>query len=98
MVRRCRGYETRPPGPLSLTPATTFLGGQEWKMRLEVPAAVARWVMICTAISQESRKAALAELQRAARECDLLEVCLDRFGRAPGIADFVAAQPKPILF
>jgi 3-dehydroquinate dehydratase / shikimate dehydrogenase len=53
--------------------------------------------MICISISQESRRLALADMLNAARQCDLLEVRLDRFGKAPDVGEILAAKPKPII-
>jgi len=47
--------------------------------------------MICISIAQESRRLALADMLNAARRCDLLEVRLDRFGKAPDAATSVMA-------
>ena len=41
--------------------------------------------MICTSITQTSRRLAQADMQDAARQCDLLEVQVDRFGKAPEV-------------
>lgn len=53
--------------------------------------------MICITIAQESRRLALADMLNASRQCDLLEVRLDRFGKAPELGEIVAAKPKPII-
>jgi 3-dehydroquinate dehydratase/shikimate dehydrogenase len=53
--------------------------------------------MICISIAQESRRLALADMLNAAPQCDLLEVRLDRFGKAPDIAELLAARPKPVI-
>src|SRR5262245_38958718 len=34
----------------------------------------------------------------AARQCDLLEVRLDPFEKAPAVADLLEAKPKPVIF
>ena len=47
--------------------------------------------MICISINQESRRLALAEMLNAARSADLLEVRLDRFGKAPDPGDMAEA-------
>jgi 3-dehydroquinate dehydratase/shikimate dehydrogenase len=54
--------------------------------------------MICISIAQESRRFALVDMHNSARQCDLLEVRLDRFGKAPEIAELLAAKPKPVIF
>jgi 3-dehydroquinate dehydratase/shikimate dehydrogenase len=53
--------------------------------------------MICISINQESRRLALVDMLNAARQCDLLEVRLDRFGRAPELGELLAAKPKPVI-
>jgi 3-dehydroquinate dehydratase/shikimate dehydrogenase len=53
--------------------------------------------MICISIVQVSRRLALADMLNAARYCDLLEVRLDRFGKAPEVGDMLAVQPKPVI-
>lgn len=40
---------------------------------------------------------ALADMLNAARQCDLLELRLDRFGKAPDLGELLAARPKPII-
>jgi len=54
--------------------------------------------MICISIYQESRRFALVDMLNAARQCDLLEVRLDRFGKAPEVNEILAAKPKPVIF
>ena len=53
--------------------------------------------MICISINQESRRLALADMLNAARQADLLEVRLDRFGKAPDVGELVAKKPKPVI-
>jgi 3-dehydroquinate dehydratase/shikimate dehydrogenase len=53
--------------------------------------------MICISICQESRRFALVDMHNAAPQCDLLEVRLDRFGKAPEISELLAAKPKPVI-
>ena len=53
--------------------------------------------MICISIAQESRRFALADMINAARQCDLLEIRLDRFGKAPDVGELLAAKPKPVI-
>ena len=53
--------------------------------------------MICISINQESRRLALVDMLNAARQCDLLEVRLDRFGKAPELGELLAAKPKPVI-
>src|SRR3954462_6296773 len=53
--------------------------------------------MICISIAQESRRMALADMLNASRQCDLLEVRLDRFGKAPDVGELLPAKPKPVI-
>ncbi|MER3417075.1 MAG: hypothetical protein C4297_12810 [Gemmataceae bacterium] len=53
--------------------------------------------MICVSIYQESRRLALVDMLNAAGQADLLEVRLDRFGKAPDIGELLAARPKPVI-
>jgi 3-dehydroquinate dehydratase/shikimate dehydrogenase len=53
--------------------------------------------MICISLAQESRRMALADMLNAAPQCDLLEVRLDRFAKAPDIGELLAHKPKPII-
>jgi 3-dehydroquinate dehydratase/shikimate dehydrogenase len=53
--------------------------------------------MICISVVQESRRLALVDMLNASRQCDLIEVRLDRFGKAPEIGELIAGKPKPIL-
>src|SRR6516165_3946833 len=53
--------------------------------------------MICISINQESRRLALVDMLNAARQCDLLEVRLDRFGKAPELGELLAAKPEPVI-
>lgn len=53
--------------------------------------------MICISINQESRRLALVDMLNAARQCDLLEIRLDRFGKAPEVGELLAHKPKPVI-
>jgi 3-dehydroquinate dehydratase/shikimate dehydrogenase len=53
--------------------------------------------MICISIAEESRRLALADMLNAARQCDLLEVRLDRFGKAPDVGELLSVKPKPVI-
>lgn len=53
--------------------------------------------MICISINSESRRLALVDMFNAARQCDLLEVRLDRFGKAPDLGEILSNKPKPII-
>ncbi len=53
--------------------------------------------MICISIAQESRRFALVDMLNSAKQCDLLELQLDRFSKAPDIKELLAKRPKPII-
>jgi 3-dehydroquinate dehydratase/shikimate dehydrogenase len=53
--------------------------------------------MICISIGQESRRFALVDMMNAARQCDLLEIHLDRFLKALDLGELLAAKPKPVI-
>ncbi len=53
--------------------------------------------MICISVATESRRMAMADMLTAARQADLLELRLDRFGRAPDVRDLLAARRKPVI-
>jgi 3-dehydroquinate dehydratase/shikimate dehydrogenase len=54
-------------------------------------------VMICISINQESRRMALVDMINAASQCDLVEVRLDRFGRAPELGELLSHKPRPVI-
>src|SRR5437660_8725737 len=53
--------------------------------------------MICISIAQESRRLLLADMVNAGRQCDLIEVRLDRFLKAPELGEIIGAKPKPLI-
>src|SRR5437016_5432451 len=53
--------------------------------------------MLCISIAQESRRFALVDMHNSAQQCDLLELQLDRFGKAPDLGELLANKPKPII-
>lgn len=53
--------------------------------------------MICISIAQESRRLALVDMLNSAKQCDLLELQLDRFSKAPDLAEILANKPKPMI-
>ena len=53
--------------------------------------------MICISLAQASRRMALADMLNASRQCDLIEVRLDCFEKAPDIAELLANKPKPVI-
>src|SRR5207247_3225278 len=63
-----------------------------------VPSSPESYSMLCISIYQESRRFALVDMLNASRQCDLLEVRLDRFGKSPEVGELLAAKPKPIIF
>jgi 3-dehydroquinate dehydratase/shikimate dehydrogenase len=54
-------------------------------------------VMICISIAQESRRLVLADMLNASRQCDLLEVRLDRFAKAADVGELLANKPRPVI-
>lgn len=53
--------------------------------------------MICISINQESRRLAVVDMFNAAPQGDLLEVRLDRFGKAPDLGEILSVKPKPVI-
>jgi 3-dehydroquinate dehydratase/shikimate dehydrogenase len=53
--------------------------------------------MICISIAQESRRLALVDMFNAAKQCELLEIQLDRFGKAPDLGELLANKPGPVI-
>lgn len=53
--------------------------------------------MICISVTPESRQLAKVDLLNAARQCDLIELCLDRLLKEPDIKDLVDSSKKPVL-
>src|SRR4051794_7083450 len=53
--------------------------------------------MLAISINQESRRLALADMVNAGRAADLLELRLDRFGKAPDLGEFIARKPRPLI-
>jgi 3-dehydroquinate dehydratase / shikimate dehydrogenase len=53
--------------------------------------------MICISIAQASRRMALADILNASRQCDLIEIRLDCFEKAPDIAELLANKPRPVI-
>ena len=53
--------------------------------------------MICISIAPESRKLAKVDLINAARNCDLVELCLDHFIKDPDVGDMLDGLSKPVL-
>lgn len=53
--------------------------------------------MICVSVLQESRRLALVDMLNAAPQCDLIELRLDKFEKAPDIKELLAQKRKPVL-
>lgn len=53
--------------------------------------------MLCVSINQESRRFALVDMLNAARQGDLLEIRLDRFGKSPDLGELLSRKPKPVI-
>lgn len=54
--------------------------------------------MICISVTPTSRQLAKVDILNAARNADLVEVCLDHLAKEPDIPDLLAGIGKPILF
>jgi 3-dehydroquinate dehydratase/shikimate dehydrogenase len=53
--------------------------------------------MICISIAQESRRFALVDMHNAAKQCDLIELRLDRFEKTADIKELLDHKPKPVI-
>lgn len=53
--------------------------------------------MICISVTPASRTFAKVDLLNAARQCDLVELCLDRLIKEPDVGDLLEGIDKPIL-
>src|SRR5262249_7847271 len=53
--------------------------------------------MICITVAQQSRRYARVDMLNASEQAGLVEVRLDRFGKAPDIAEFLTNKPLPVL-
>ncbi len=53
--------------------------------------------MICITVAPVSRKLAKADLLNAAREGDIVELCLDHLAKDPDVKDLISAVDKPII-
>ena len=53
--------------------------------------------MICISIAQESRRFALVDMHNAARQCDLIELRLDRFEKCADVKELLDHKPKPVI-
>jgi 3-dehydroquinate dehydratase/shikimate dehydrogenase len=53
--------------------------------------------MICVSIAQESRRFALADMHNAGTLCDLIELRLDRFEKAPDVKELITGKTHPVI-
>lgn len=53
--------------------------------------------MICISVTPESRQLAKVDILNASRQCDLVEVCLDRLVKEPDVKDLIDGCKKPVL-
>ena len=53
--------------------------------------------MICISVTPESRQLAKVDILNAARQCDLVELCLDRLLKEPDVKDLIEGSQKPVL-
>lgn len=53
--------------------------------------------MICISVTPESRQLAKVDILNASRQCDLIEVCLDRLIKEPDVKEMLEGAKKPVL-
>ena len=53
--------------------------------------------MICISVCPASRTFAKVDMLNAARQCDVVELCLDRLVKEPDVGDLIAGIDKPVL-
>ncbi|WP_437226766.1 type I 3-dehydroquinate dehydratase [Planctomicrobium sp. SH661] len=53
--------------------------------------------MICVTVTPNSRTLAKADLLNAARQGDIVELCLDHFHKEPDVKDLISAIDKPMI-
>ena len=53
--------------------------------------------MICITVTPKSRTLAKADLLNAARQGDIIELCLDHFHKEPDVKDLITAVDKPLI-
>lgn len=53
--------------------------------------------MICVTVTPTSRTLAKADLLNAARQGDIVELCLDHFQKEPDVKDLISAIDKPLI-
>jgi 3-dehydroquinate dehydratase/shikimate dehydrogenase len=53
--------------------------------------------MICVSIAQTSHRFAFVDMLNAGRQCDLIEIRLDKFDKSPDIKALIETCPKPVI-
>ncbi len=53
--------------------------------------------MICISVTPVSRTFAKVDILNAARQCDVVELCLDRLVKEPDVGDLISGCDKPIM-
>lgn len=53
--------------------------------------------MICISVTPASRTFAKVDMLNAARQCDLVELCLDRLVKEPDVGDLISGIDKPVM-
>jgi 3-dehydroquinate dehydratase/shikimate dehydrogenase len=53
--------------------------------------------MICISVCPASRTFAKVDMLNAARQCDIVELCLDRLVKEPDVSDLIAGIDKPVM-
>lgn len=53
--------------------------------------------MICISVTPESRQLAKVDILNASRQCDLIEVCLDRLIKEPDVKEMLDGAKRPVL-
>lgn len=53
--------------------------------------------MLCISVTPESRTLAKVDLFNASKQCDLIELCLDRLMKVPDIPELLEGLSKPVL-
>lgn len=53
--------------------------------------------MICISVTPASRTFAKVDMLNAARQCDMIELCLDRLVKEPDVGDLIAGVDKPVM-
>ncbi|MFT5327159.1 MAG: 3-dehydroquinate dehydratase/shikimate dehydrogenase, partial [Planctomycetaceae bacterium] len=53
--------------------------------------------MICISVTPASRTFAKVDILNAARQCDVVELCLDRLVKEPDVGDLISGCEKPVM-